>query len=128
MGLVIPPIPKRLTIYQGATLRQTLTWKSGPTKDTAQPVDLTGCTARAQVRETWPSPVVILNLSTENSGIMLGGTSGTITLFMMATQTALLPMLPKPARWDLEIYWPDGDVVRLFEGDCMISPEVTRDG
>lgn len=126
MGLIVAPSDVEITIYQGATFRHSFTWKSGPTEATALPVDLTGAVARAQIRETYASATAIANLTTENGGVILGGSAGTVTLYLSATATAAFPTPAKPVRWDLEIVWPDGDVVRLLEGQAMISPEVTR--
>lgn len=127
MGLIVPPVTVPITLYQGATFRREFVWKIGPDEATAAPVDLTGCQARAQVRETHPATTVLASMTTENGGITLGGTAGTVALYLSDEATTLLPALPKPARWDLEIVWPDGDVTRLFEGAARISPEVTRD-
>lgn len=126
MGLIVAPSDIEITIYQGATFRHSFTWKSGPTEVSALPVDLTGCVARAQVRETHGSAVAIATLTTENGGVILGGATGTITLYLSAATTTAFPTPAKPVRWDLEIVWPDGDVVRLLEGQARISPEVTR--
>lgn len=126
MGLVVAPSKIDLVIYQGATWRHAFTWKSGPTEATAVPVNLTGALARMQIRETHASTTVISSLTTENGGIVLGGTDGTIALYLSDEATTLLPTPINPVRWDLEVVWADGDVVRLLEGQVKISPEVTR--
>lgn len=127
MGLIVDPIDMPLTIYQGATFRKSFTWNSGDTAATAIPVDLTGCTARAYIREKYASTTTLLAMTTENGHVTLGGTSGTIDLEVADEVTATLPTLKSAARWDLEIAWPDGDVTRLFMGSVTISPEVTHD-
>lgn len=126
MGLNVPPARVPITIYQGATFRLSLGWKTGPTKDLAEPVDLSGCAARSQVRELHYSSPVLASMTTENGGIALGGPSGAIDLFLPDEITAALPWSRRPAHWDLEIVWPDGDVTRLVEGPAKICPEVTR--
>jgi hypothetical protein len=113
-----------LTIYQGATFRISWTWKSGASAAAAVPVDLTGCTARAQIRATVESPNTLLELTTENGRIALGGAAGTVALYVSDEDTATLPA--GKARWDLEIVWLDGDVTRLFGGPVVVSAEVTR--
>lgn len=127
MSLLISPISIPLVIEQGATFRREFQWRSGATEETATPVDLTGCTARAQIRETYESTTALADLTTENDGIALDALTGTITLYLADTATTALPRLQRAARWDLEIVWPDGDVTRLFEGTVRIRPEVTRD-
>lgn len=126
MSLLIAPIRMDLIIIQGATWRQTFIWKAGDSEALALPVDLTGCTARTQLRETFAAPTAFVSLTTENGGIALNGTPGEITLMLSATASAALPNLVKPARWDLEIVWPSTEVTRLFEGKVTIDLEVTR--
>lgn len=137
------PAKLKLTIYQGATFRRRLWWSAYPypvvhvgglliNKDTGlpadpadlQPIDLTGCTARLQVRAEVGSPTVLLTLTTENGGITLGGVSGTVDLLSAPSETATMQW--DGGVWDLEIVHPGGDVTRLAEGTMSVSPEVTR--
>lgn len=115
------PAKHNITIYQGATLRDVTTWKSG---NPATPVDLTGCTARMQVREKVESVSPLLSLTTENGGIALGGVAGTVTINISAEATAALTW--KSGVYDLEIEFADGFVRRLLQGSVSVSPEVTR--
>lgn len=124
MSLIVPPTNMPLTIYQGATFRKSWTWKSGASAAEAVPVDLTGCTGRAQLRATVESDAVLLEMTTENGRIALGGAAGTVDLDVADEVTAALPA--GKARWDLEIVWPNGDVTRLFSGPVTVSAEVTR--
>ena len=66
----------RFVCDQGATFSQVITYKNASN----QPINLTGYTARMQVRESVESPIVLLNLSTENDGIAIDGAGGTLTL------------------------------------------------
>lgn len=127
MGLVVAPSDLNLVIYQGASLQHTWTWVYGPDEETAEPVDLTSATARAQVRRTRASRDVLLDLSTEGGELVLSAL-GEIRLHVPGDITAALPTLPVGVRafWDLEIVWPDGDICRLLQGRVTISPEVTR--
>lgn len=127
MGLIVAPTEMPLTIYQGATFRQRWVWKSGPTLAEAEVVDLTGCVARAAIREKYDDSVALLDMTTENGRIVLGGAAGTIDLELAAGATASLPYLKRGALWDMEVEWPDGDVCRRFQGAVTISPEVTHD-
>lgn len=111
----------KLTIEQGATFSQQITWKAGTP---AVPVDLTGCTARMQIRATIPSTAVLASLTTENGGVTLGGALGTIVMLLTATQTAALSFTA--AVYDLEVEWADGTVRRVVYGPVTLSPEVTR--
>lgn len=111
-----------LKIDQGATFAKHVTWKAGTPP---VPVDLTGCTARMQVREKIESPVALLDLTTENGGIVLGGTSGTIDYCLLSDElTATFAWTS--GVYDLEIVFPDGTVQRKIAGNVTVSPEVTR--
>nr|WP_279088472.1 hypothetical protein [Comamonas thiooxydans] len=120
----MPAHKVKLEIDQGATFDKTFTWKTG-TKATAVPVDLTGCKARAQIREELQSEPVLLELTTENQRIVLGGPTGEIRFLVNATDTAALDWYT--GVYDLEIEFPDGKVVRRMAGSVVVSPEVTRD-
>lgn len=119
----MPAHKVKLEIDQGATFDKTFTWKTG-TKTNAVPVDLTGCKARAQIREELESDAVLLELTTENQRIVLGGPTGEIRLLVKATDTAALGWIT--GVYDLEIEFPDGTVVRRMAGSVVVSPEVTR--
>lgn len=107
-------------IEQGATFYQPLVWKDGD----GDVVNLTGYTARMQVRKTLKADTPILTLTTEDGRITLGGALGTILLEVSATDTAELTACC--GVYDLELQSIDGNVVRLLEGEIEISKEVTR--
>lgn len=107
------------TCPQGSTFNPTLTWKI----DNA-PVDITGYSARLQVRETHDSDEYIINLTNLNGGITLGGSAGTIDLYISASDTSAA--LPGDHVYDLEMISSNSTVSRLIEGRFNITPEVTR--
>lgn len=113
-------IPGKYNIVcpQGSTFNQQLTWNI----DNA-PVDLTGYTARMQVREKHISNVYNLNLTTENGGITLGDEEGTIFITVSAADTS--EIIAKEYVYDLELD-SGGEVTRLIEGKFIVTPEVTR--
>jgi hypothetical protein len=100
-------------------------WSSGGVLTYYTPVDLTGYTARMQVRASAAATAVLLDLTTENGGITLGGTDGTITCTSSATQTAALTF--GTGVYDLELVDGSGVVTRLAEGSVCVSREVTRE-
>jgi len=104
---------------QGATFSRVITWKNS----NGTPIDLTNYTARMQVRANYPSSTVILNLTTENAGITLGGALGTITLAATATATAAIAA--DQYVYDLELI-TGSNVTRVVEGTFTVNPEVTR--
>ena len=111
------PAKLKFTIYQGATFRKRLTWKAGTP---AAPVDLTGCTARMQVRSEVESETPLLSLTTENDRITLGGAAGTVDLYVSDEDTAEITW--DGGVYDLEIEHPSGEVTRLAEGSVSVSP------
>lgn len=116
------PAVVNLTIYQGSTFMQEFQWKTG---NPAVPVNLTGYTARMQIRSKVADPTIISNLTTENSGITFpDAIAGKFVLEISATATALMDF--KSAVYDLEMIMPNGKVKRLFGGSVALSPEVTR--
>jgi hypothetical protein len=103
---------------QGATFSKTITWKIDEI-----PVDLTGYTARMQAKDKHKSTCApIINITTENGGITLGGEEGTIDLLIPATETS--GIYPKEYVYDLELIGTDF-VYRLIEGKFVVTPEVT---
>ena len=105
---------------QGATLERVITYT-----DSAEAIiNLTGYTARLQVRATYDSSSTILSL-TSAAGITLGGAAGTIAITASATTTAALTA-PFSGVYDLELVSGGGEVTRLLEGTATVSPEVSR--
>jgi hypothetical protein len=108
---------------QGATFTRTLTWTDSAKKAR----DLTGYTARMQVRSSVESSSVIVELTTVNGKITLGTTTdtkGQVTLLLSATTTAALT--PGQYVYDLELVSAGGEVTRLLEGNFVVKAEVTR--
>lgn len=118
-GMTVPAKGIKLTIYQGATYRKRFRWIAG-----GVPVDLTGCTARMQVREDIDSTTALLTLTTGNGDIDLGGIDGTIDLLISAADTEAIYW--DGGVWDLEIVHPDMTVTRIAMGSVSVSKEVTR--
>jgi hypothetical protein len=98
----------------------TVTWKDSA----GTAINLTGYSARMQVRETYSSTSTIVSL-TNGSGITLGGAAGTIAIAISATTTAALTA-PFSGVYDLELVSAGGVVTRLLQGAATVSPEVTR--
>jgi hypothetical protein len=87
------------------------------------PIDLSGMTARMQIRSDVDSDTVIHSLTTENGGITLGGANGTIALVIPAADTDGFTF--DTAVYDLELV--NGSVVTLVtSGVVALVKEVTR--
>jgi hypothetical protein len=112
-----------LTIYKGSTYSKSLQWKTG---SPATPVNLTGCTARMQIRPDVTSNTVLDTLTTENGKItIVDATQGKLRINLTSTQTAAYNFTQ--AAYDLEVVYPGGEpVYRLIEGCVSVDPEVTR--
>lgn len=87
------------------------------------PVDLVGMTGRMQVREKLDSPTTILELTTENGGIVIDNTNKTISINITATQTAALTF--SSAVYSLELV-KDQVVTPFITGSLSLVKEVTR--
>lgn len=110
---------------QGTTFVRVLELQSPNPVDSSvyEVYDLTGHTARMQVRRTIDSSAVIISLTTENGGIQIDGDDGKITIIMSDSQTAALT---SSGVYDLEIEDPSGNVSRVVQGTFTLSQEVTR--
>lgn len=105
-------------IEQGTDYDKPTVWKDS----TGNPVNLTGYTARMQLRPSVSSETILLELTTENGGITLGGATGEITLHFTESNTS---PLVKGGVYDLEMII-GGKVKRLVQGTITVSREVTR--
>jgi hypothetical protein len=113
---------------QGVTFNPTLTCKDS----SGAMVNLSGYSARMQVRDSYEATAKLFDLTTDNGGITLGGAGGTVALRITAEQMATIlieaePGLPpvKTCVYDLELV-NGPSVIRLLEGTFSISREVTR--
>lgn len=100
------------------------TYKSGGTLVYNPPVNLVGYTAKMQLRKSLTDVNPLLELSTTNNSIVLGGSEGSIQLLIAATVTETLDFTS--ALYDLELTSPSGVVTRLLEGKVAVRKEVTR--
>lgn len=107
-------------IEQGATAIWPFVWKDS----TGAPVNLTGYTARMQVRQSTSATDVLLSATTENGKLLIDPLLGKTTLGLSATETAALAW--RKGKYDLELVSPAGVVTRLLYGVITVSPEVTR--
>ena len=140
---------KELDVEQGATFFLGFTWyPPGPTDPetglpTGSPHDLTGCTARMQMRKKQGDPI-LLTATSEDPGdpldpllvaagagrITLGGVTGRIEITLTDEDTDLLTF--SQGRYDLEVEWPQqpGElrprVDRVLQGKVNVSPNITQ--
>ena len=128
----VKPSKLNFSVRRGSTLRRTITWYSVPVwvdpeeteldTNLSTPVDLTGYTARMQVRECKANTTVI-ELTTENGGLTLGDAAGTITFFVSDADTESTQS--DRCVYDLELVEPGGDVTPLLAGTFIFKDQVT---
>lgn len=111
-----------LTIYKGSTFVKSIQWKTG---DPAVAVDLTGCTARMQVRKSPCDSVILESLTTENSKIVITEPlNGKLEIRISASVSSAYAFVS--GVYDLELVFTNGTVTRIIEGNFIAMPEVTR--
>lgn len=111
-----------LTVEKGATFTKNFVWKDAK----GRAINITSYTANLQVRATAdPASAVLLELGSQapESGIVLGGTAGTINLTITDEETAALTFTK--GVYDLLLSLPDGTKKRLLQGSFAVSPAVT---
>lgn len=95
-------------------------YKSGGVLTYRAPVDLTGWTARQEIRASIDSDTVLNSLTTENGGITLGA-DGTIKRHLTAAQSTALGALQ--GVYNLELIDASGIVTRFAQGAVCVSPD-----
>lgn len=109
-----------IEIEIGVTFQLNIVWKDPD----GNPIDNTGYDARMQVRHKYTSETALLEFTTTNSRITLGGTDGRISVKGAAILSD--PITEKYGVYDLEMIAPNGDVYRVLQGVVTFSPQVTR--
>ena len=104
---------------QGSTLQKTLQY----TNSAGAIIDLTGATARMQVRPEIDSATIIISLTIGNGRLTISGALGEIEILISATDTTALEV--GNYYYDLELVQGDF-VTRLIEGRFYVKGEVTR--
>ena len=99
-------------------------YTSGGVLEYNQPVDLAGMTARMQVRDKLTSDVVLLELTTENGGIVIDTVLKTITLVITATAAAAFTFTT--GIYSLELQNVAAEVIPFTTGSFTVVQEVTR--
>lgn len=88
-----------------------------------EPVALTGYTARMQLRGKITDDIVLLELTTENGGIVIDDVLKTISIHITAAQTTLFTFTS--AVYSMELV-NGAEVVPFITGTISVEKEVTR--
>jgi hypothetical protein len=115
---MITPGQYEITCYQGADYDKTFTVSQGGTA-----LNFTGYTSRMQVRNSTDATAILLSL-TNGSGIVLGGTAGTIAVTISNAQSAAIAS--GSYAYDLELISGGSQVTRLLQGAFNVVGNVTR--
>lgn len=114
-------------IEQGATFERQVIY----TDSAGARVNLTGYSARMQIRPTADSNVLYLSISStvgaDGSGLVITPVSGTVDITISALSSSYLTF--SEAVYDLELYSGSGAteyVTRLLEGNVKLKKNVTR--
>ena len=111
-----------LDVYKGSTFVKIIQWKTGTTRVA---VNLTGCTARMQIRKAVNDTAIMDTLTTENGKIEIHEPlEGKLKIIIAAEVSTLYAFTS--AVYDLEIIFTDSSIVRIIEGCVTAAPEVTR--
>lgn len=117
-----------LSVQAGATWTERITYR-----DTASnsPINITGYSARMQLRSATDASVVDLEINTGNSRLIITGGSGLIELRVAAADTTPLAKDNKSTKYvyGLELYRTVSgveEVISLLYGDITVLPEVVR--
>lgn len=107
------PAPYPLELYRGDTARwQFKLWADAYKTD---PVDLTGVTVKAEIREA-PGGADITELSCSVT---------TPNIIDMQLSAADAHDLPAAGAWDLQLTWPGGDIQTVLAGKVTVTADVT---
>jgi hypothetical protein len=87
-------------------------------------INVTGCAARLQFRRTALSAIVLLEASSANGKLVVGGTDGVLRLYLAPSDTQLLTC---NCVYDLKLTSPgNSETITAFEGMARINPAITR--
>ena len=118
-----------LEMWQGATFSMTITVNDA----NANAQNLTGYSARMQLRTSYDAGSATESLSTSNGEITIVAAEGNVILTLAASRTANIPVSltnGKPPKtvyvYDLELIDNANNVSKLLYGDVNVYGEVTR--
>jgi len=118
------PVGRNLSIYKGDSYSFSFRLRGrNPDGTPGDYVDLSGCTAKAQVRQTEDNSTVMAEFGTEIP-TQSGNDLGRVNLTLTSTQTEGAGFVG--GKWDVQLTWPDGSVKTYLAGSVTVTKEVTR--
>ena len=109
-----------ITVQQGSDFNLTVLYKDS----SGSPITTLDGTAELQARSWSGSSSKIIELD-ESDGLTIDASKGEITIFIAAATTAALTA-PANLVYDMEAGLDTDLKVRLMEGQCLVSANVTR--
>ena len=115
-------VTTRVDLYvpQGSTYIHTFEYVASD----GSAIDLTGYTARMQIRETVDATTTIYEATSAGGEITTTPLEGKVVLTIDATDTSAFTF--STAVYDLELEATDTTVIRLVKGKVKLDKEVTR--
>jgi hypothetical protein len=110
---------KNFEVDQNATFSFILEYKD----DDGNAIDLTGASAKMQVRDTKGGAKLAVTLTSPSGGIVIDQLNGKLTIKMTPTQTNKL-FYPKSS-YDLMVVDSNGNKIKLLEGFMTLNRSVT---
>ncbi len=108
----------KISYSQGTTLVLTMELSN----DDNSLVDFTGFSAEMRIGVKRGSSTVLVNPTTDNTQIVLGGALGTIDI--QVSPEIMEVLSPKTYVYDLTLTSPSGIVTRLLEGTVVVNAKV----
>jgi hypothetical protein len=113
-------VKKNFEVDQNATFNFQIQYTED---DEVTAIDLTGASAKLQVRDTQGGSKLAFTLTSPAGGITINGPTGTLDVKMTPTQTNKL-FYPKSA-YDIMVIDTNGNKIKLLEGFITLSRSVT---
>jgi hypothetical protein len=110
---------KNFEVDQNATFSFVLEYKD----DNGNAIDLTGASAKMQVRDTKGGAKLAVTLTSPSGGIVIDQPNGKLTIKMTPTQTNKL-FYPKSS-YDVMVVDSNGNKIKLLEGFMTLNRSVT---
>lgn len=110
---------KNFEVDQNTTFTFTIEYKDNQDN----PIDITGSSAKLQVRDTKGGSKLAFTLTSPSGGITIDGPNGKLTVKMTPTQTNKL-FYPKSS-YDLMLVDSNSNKIKLIEGFLTLSRSVT---
>jgi hypothetical protein len=110
---------KNFEVDQNATFSFVLEYKD----DNGNAIDLTGASAKMQVRDTAGGTKLAVTLTSPSGGITIDPTNGKLTVKLTPTQTTKL-FYPKSS-YDIMLIDSNANKTKLLEGFMTLSRSVT---